>query len=275
MHAQVYIPNLSDSLNRPESPLNALSARERHGALLAWSEDARGGEHGSLNADVTLDRLRVAVAEIFKAVSDGLQDRRDSARKCMQGASAILRIDPWFAQVIQLIEELDLPSQRRSKPARGGLAPGQIRRIRRHIEANLAATIPNKDLAAIIRLSTSHFSRAFKESFADTPHRYVMRRRLERAKALMLTTDASLGRIAAECGFCDQPHFNRLFRRLIGDSPRAWRRERECDLQDRDRWTLEASGLKRLESFDDAQADGERPRRRHCLDQIGVLCLNG
>jgi transcriptional regulator GlxA family with amidase domain len=166
-------------------------------------------------------------------------------------------------------------SQRRSKLAIGGLAPGQIRRITRYIEGNLAATIRNRELAAIVRLSPSHFSRAFRGSFADTPHRYVMRRRMERAKALMLTTDASLGRIAAECGFSDQPHFNRLFRGLFGDRPRTWRREREYDLHDRRRWTLESPSVRRLKSFDDTEADGERPRGRHCLDEIGVLRLNG
>jgi len=98
---------------------------------------------------------------------------------------------------------------------------------------------------------------------------------MERAQALMLTTDASLGRIATECGFSDQPHFNRLFRRLFGDRPRAWRREREYDLHDRHRWALESPGFRRLKSFDDTEADGERPRRRHCLDEIGVLRLNG
>jgi AraC family transcriptional regulator len=235
-------------------------------------KDARGGAHESRSAEVTWDQLRLAMVEICKAVSDGLRDKHDSARQCMQRASAILRIDPWFAQVI---EEFDLPSQRRSKFAVGGLAPGQIRQITRYIEGNLAATIRIRELAAIVRVSPSHFSRAFKESFADTPHRYVMRRRMERAQALMLTTDASLGRIATECGFSDQPHFNRLFRRLFGDRPRAWRREREYDLHDRHRWALESPGFRRLKSFDDTEADGERPRRRHCLDEIGVLRLNG
>src|ERR1700734_2248717 len=152
-------------------------------------KDARGGAHESRSAEVTWDQLRLAMVEICKAVSDGLRDKHDSARQCMQRASAILRIDPWFAQVI---EEFDLPSERRSKLAVGGLAPGQIRQITRYIEGNLAATIRIRELAAIVRVSPSHFSRAFKESFADTPHRYVMRRRMERAQALMLTTDASL-----------------------------------------------------------------------------------
>jgi AraC family transcriptional regulator len=53
-----------------------------------------------------------------------------------------------------------------------------------------------------------------------------MRRRVEFAKVLMLATKTSLGRIAADCGFADQPHFNRHFRRLVGENPNAWRRAR-------------------------------------------------
>jgi AraC family transcriptional regulator len=277
MHAQVRIGNVSDSLAQCESSQTASSARGRHGAFLAWREEARAGGHNPLTAEVTHAQLRVAVAEIFKAVSEGLRNKQDSARDCMQRAGAILRFDPWFARVIQ---EFDLSNRRGSKrrdskPALGGLAPVQIRRITTHIDGNLAATIHNRDLAAIVRLSPSHFSRVFKASFADTPHRYIMGRRIERAKALMLTTGSSLGRIAAECGFSDQPHFNRLFRQLNGESPRAWRRERECDLQDRDGGALKSTGIKRLESLHDAQAEGERPRRRHRLNEIGVLGLNG
>ena len=272
MHAQVRIRNVSDSLDRVEAAYSTLSARGRHGALAAWREDARGGSHESLSAEITRDQMCLAMVQICKAVSDGLQDKRASARQCMQRASAILRVHPWFVRVI---EEFSPPSQRCSKLVTGGLAPGQIRRISRYIESNLAAPMRNRELAAIVRLSPSHFSRAFRESFADTPHRYVMRRRMERAQALMLTTDASLGRIATECGFSDQPHFNRLFRRLFGDRPRAWRREREYDLHDRHRWALESPSFRRLKSLDDTEADGARPCRRDCLDEIGVLRLNG
>jgi AraC family transcriptional regulator len=60
-----------------------------------------------------------------------------------------------------------------------------------------------------------------------------MRRRVERAKALMLATNASLGRIAADCGFADQPHFNRHFRGLVGENPNAWRRARALRINDR------------------------------------------
>lgn len=94
------------------------------------------------------------------------------------------------------------------------------------IEAHLDKSIRNEDLAALVRLNTSHFGRAFRSSFGEPPHEYVIRRRVERAQGLMLSTDAPLSSIALECGLADQSHLTRLFRRVTGESPRAWRRAR-------------------------------------------------
>jgi len=109
---------------------------------------------------------------------------------------------------------------------RGGLAPWQVRRVTDYIEEHLSSTIRLQDLAAIARLSHSHFCRAFKESLGHPAHAYVMRRRVQRAQGLMLTTAESLSQIAALCGMADQAHFCKLFRRLVGESPNAWRRAR-------------------------------------------------
>jgi transcriptional regulator GlxA family with amidase domain len=111
-------------------------------------------------------------------------------------------------------------------PVRGGLAPWQIRKLTTYVDANLDRTITTRCLADIARLSSFHFCRAFRDSFGDSPHGYVIRRRMERAQGLMLTTAASLGQIAADCGLADQAHFNKLFRKFAGESPGAWRRAR-------------------------------------------------
>jgi AraC-like DNA-binding protein len=109
---------------------------------------------------------------------------------------------------------------------RGGLAPWQVRRVTAYIETHLNAPIVIKDLAAIARLSAYHFCRAFRESFRDSPHGYLMRRRVGRAQTLMAQTEVSLSHVAADCGLSDQAHLNRLFRRFVGESPGAWRRAR-------------------------------------------------
>jgi len=105
-----------------------------------------------------------------------------------------------------------------------GLAPWQRIRIIRHVDANLTDGLSTVQLAALVRLSASHFCRAFKANLGCSPHEYVIQRRIARAKALMLNTGISLAQIALECGLADQAHLSRLFRRRVGISPSAWRR---------------------------------------------------
>jgi transcriptional regulator GlxA family with amidase domain len=99
------------------------------------------------------------------------------------------------------------------------LAVGQ-----RGVEAHLASNITSNDLCALVRLSPSHFSRAFKASFGCSPHAHVIARRIDRAKLMMLETSAPLCEVALACGFADQSHFSTKFRRAAGQAPRAWRR---------------------------------------------------
>jgi len=113
----------------------------------------------------------------------------------------------------------------RPAPVWGGLAPWQIHKIRRYIEDGLDDKLPIEEIADLIPLSAPHFSRAFKQSFGETPHAYIVRLRIERAKALMLSTSESLSQVALACGLADQSHLCRLFRKFTGASPAAWRRE--------------------------------------------------
>ncbi len=109
---------------------------------------------------------------------------------------------------------------------RNGLAPWQVRQVLAYIETNLGTPIRNKDLALVARLSVYYFNVAFRNSVGSSPHEYVVRRRVKRAQELMLSTGNSLSDIAAECGMADQAHLTRVFRKLAGNSPAAWRRAR-------------------------------------------------
>jgi AraC family transcriptional regulator len=111
-------------------------------------------------------------------------------------------------------------------PVRSGLTAWQRRRISIHIDANLGTSIHIKDLATLLGFSHSHFCRSFRVTFGIPPHLYVTRRRIEFAQNLMLTTPARLSEIALTCGMSDQSHFTRAFRRVVGDTPHAWRRNR-------------------------------------------------
>ena len=105
----------------------------------------------------------------------------------------------------------------------GGLAGWRVRRVTAFVDANIGSSIRVGELARIVLLSTSHFCRAFKQTFGETPLRYITRQRMHHAQAIMLCSRDSLAKIAAECGMCDQAHFTRAFRKIFGVNPRAWR----------------------------------------------------
>ena len=133
-----------------------------------------------------------------------------------------------------------------------GLAPWQRARITSYVDANLAKRLSTAELAALVRLSTSHFRRAFKASLGCSPHEYVIQCRIVRAKMFMLETGISLAQIAFECGLADRAHLCRLFRRRVGISPSAWRRGQQ---------------LRRVEAPEDAATV-----KKH--NEAGWLCLS-
>jgi AraC-like DNA-binding protein len=106
---------------------------------------------------------------------------------------------------------------------RGGLPPGVLRRVRQYIEEHLEHSVSLKDLAAIGRLSLSHFGRAFKQSEGMSPHDYLLQRRVQRAQLLLACTDMPLSEIALACGFADQSHCSRRFSERVGISPSRYR----------------------------------------------------
>ena len=162
---------------------------------------------------ISVQRLRSAVAEIFTALDETLRDERIKAAECLVRAKAML-------------EAAEQSAALTPATVSRGLAPWQLRRVLTYINSNLDIPLRNKDLAAVARLSEFHFNVAFRKSVGHSPHEHIMRRRIERAQGLMLATDKALSEIAAECGLADQPHFTRLFRRFVGESPGAWRRVR-------------------------------------------------
>jgi transcriptional regulator GlxA family with amidase domain len=109
----------------------------------------------------------------------------------------------------------------------GGLAAWQVRRAIEYIEEHLGAKLGASDIAAAIGLSKGHFSRAFKGSIGTSPMAFVAMRRVERAKSMMRTSAKCLADVALACGFSDQSHLNKHFRRLVGSTPGRWRRVSE------------------------------------------------
>lgn len=102
---------------------------------------------------------------------------------------------------------------------RGGLAPWQVERVKRHIEEAFTGRININDIAHMTRLSCGYFSAAFRVSFGTSPHDYICRRRADQSEYLIMTTDVSLCEVALDCGFADQSHLSRVFRRVTEPHP--------------------------------------------------------
>jgi AraC family transcriptional regulator len=162
-------------------------------------------------AHFSLHQLRSAIADISRALLQSLGDDGTGAVMHLRRAEDLLKA----SGLSQMSGRLDDGPR---------LTAWKMRRVLDHIEANLAAPLRNKDLACLAGYSEFHFSVAFRNSVGVPPHEFLIRRRMERARQLMLSTDMALCEIAAECGLADQAHLSRLFRRVVGESPAAWRR---------------------------------------------------
>jgi AraC family transcriptional regulator len=114
--------------------------------------------------------------------------------------------------------------ERAGAGTRGGLTPGQRRRIEEHIEADLGETLSLAGMAAELGLAPCQFARAFRQSFGAPAYAYVIARRLARARRMLVETAAPIKEIAAACGFADQAHLTRLFAREMGATPAVFRR---------------------------------------------------
>lgn len=109
-----------------------------------------------------------------------------------------------------------------TKDLKGKLSPRQVQLIIEFIDANLSSDLGLDELAALVDLSPSYFCHAFKQTLGTPPHRYVIQQRVERAKQLIKHENFSLSEVAALCGFSDQSHLTRHFKRLTGMTPKKF-----------------------------------------------------
>ena len=110
---------------------------------------------------------------------------------------------------------------------RQGLSRWQERRAKSYLMQNLASRVSNARMAAACGLSSSYFVTAFRLRTGETPHAYLLRHRVTKAKQL-LQGPMTLADVALACGFSDQSHLTRVFKKHTGIAPGEWRRER-CD----------------------------------------------
>jgi AraC family transcriptional regulator len=109
------------------------------------------------------------------------------------------------------------------EPYRGGLSRSRLNRVLEYINANLNDKLELGVLAEVVGLNLYHFARAFKQSTGETPHQYVLRRRIERAKEFLRYSQLPVIEASARTGFVDQSHFSKVFRRIVGVAPSEYR----------------------------------------------------
>ncbi len=106
-----------------------------------------------------------------------------------------------------------------TKPTSHGLPKHKLQQATDYINDRLDRDLSLADLAALVQMSPFYFARQFKESTGITPHQFVIRCRVERAKELLLYSSLGIADIAVEVGFANQSHLNRHFKRIVGVTP--------------------------------------------------------
>jgi AraC family transcriptional regulator len=161
------------------------------------------------------EEFPAAIPSLIDAAVAAFDADRDSSRRYLLRASALLRV--------KRAARAGAESARGSESG-GGLLAWQLNRVVDYIETHLVDKITAVDLADLICVSMGRLFRAFRISVGVTPFHYLARRRVELACSMMRTTREPLSQIAVACGLCDQAHLCKVFRRVTGMSPSAWRR---------------------------------------------------
>jgi len=176
-----------------------------------------------------LDPARVRLSPIFRfrdaLISQLVGELLDELWQGSSGSPAYVE-SLATALVVRLLRRCTptTADARRATQERHGLPPAALDRVLSKIEDELDANLSLLDLADAAGLSAFHFARLFKLSTGCAPHAYVTRRRVERAKRMLVARDAiPLADVAQRCGFYDQSHFIRRFRREVGVTPKQFR----------------------------------------------------
>ena len=129
---------------------------------------------------------------------------------------------PMYAESLGQALAVHLLARHRSQAAPlQGLTKRQLQRVTEHIEAHLDQDLSMAQLAQVAGISASHLKSQFKRSTGLPVHAYVVRRRVERARGLLLRGDLSRSQIALEAGFSHQSHMLRCMRRVLGSEATA------------------------------------------------------
>jgi AraC family transcriptional regulator len=109
--------------------------------------------------------------------------------------------------------------------SKGGLSSAHLRRVKELVHTKIAGDLGLDEMAQSVGLSTAHFARMFRKSTGETPHQFLLRERVERAKAMLRGRNMRILDVAVACGFKTQQHFAQVFRDVYGVRPTEYRQE--------------------------------------------------
>jgi AraC family transcriptional regulator len=190
--------------------------------LLRISDAAMGAAHEGVSGAVELSHrckmVDVRLAALVKAVN---------AERIAGFPSGRLFLDSIEQAIAAALVDAFAGQRRSVRPLRGGLGPARLRTIKELVHAKIEDELTLIEMAQSVELSPAHFSRVFRESTGETPHQFVLRNRIERAKEMLRAPGGRVLDVAVACGFKTQQHFARVFRHVCGTSPTEYRLEWE------------------------------------------------
>ncbi|MEL6456256.1 MAG: AraC family transcriptional regulator [Cyanobacteria bacterium J06623_5] len=141
------------------------------------------------------------------------------------GPFASLAVDQGLLALVAMLMARARPGPIPEAPPTHGLEAERLGRVRDYVQASLEQPFNLSDLAEVAGLSLSLFSRTFKAATGQSPHQYVLSQRVQKARELLAFSPLSISEIAAECGFYDQAHLTRIFKKQLGTTPGAYRQD--------------------------------------------------
>src|SRR5215469_10279008 len=199
---------------------------------------AREGISGAAEPGHWCKMVDVRLAALVKAVN---------AERIAGFPSGRLFLDSIEQAIAAALVEAFAGQSRSVRPLRGGLGPARLRTIKELVHAKIEDELTLIEMARSVELSPAHFSRMFRESTGDTPHQFVLRNRIERAKEMLRAPGARVLDVAVACGFKTQQHFARVFRHVCGTSPTEYRLE--WGTRDPSAGTSAGGGYTHVESY--------------------------
>ena len=177
---------------------------------------ARDGISGAVELGHWCKMVDARLAALLKAVN---------AERIAGFPSGRLFLDSIEQAIAAALVDAYTGQSRSVRPLRGGLGAARLRTVNELVRAKMEDELTLVEMAQSVELSPAHFSRMFRKSTGETPHQFVLRQRIERAKEMLRAPETRVLDVAVACGFKTQQHFARVFRQIFGASPIEYRRE--------------------------------------------------